>query len=370
MPTGRLERGIRVNAIQRQLTSRRAISVVAGLVLVASAPSLLTTAGAASAKTCRVTNTTTGTHYQAATGSVLQLAIDEASSGDTLRIRGRCVGVFEIGGKSLTLVGVATPRYPVPSLDADGANDHVVTVTSTGVVRFDDLAITGSDCTQCQGGGIFNSGFVTLVGSAQVISNTATVGGGIYNELSGTVVLRNTASVSGNTAELSGAGVLNLGTVRLKGSSSLTLNAAGTVGAGIAGTGAVTLNDSSSINGNVADVNGGGIFSGGSVTLNDQASVSANTAAGTGGGILTGNGGTVTLRGSSSVDGNEAGTDGGGVYNNGSAVTVNGTSVITGNTAGTQGGGVFNTGGGTVTLNDSGTISGNSAPSCADVYPC
>jgi hypothetical protein len=337
---------------------------------VTSASSLLTAASAAPPKTCRVTNITLGKSYPAATGSVLQVAIDEATSGDTLRIRGRCVGVYQIAGKSLTLVGVATSRYPVPSLDADGADDHVVNVTSTGVLRFNDLTITGANCSQCQGGGIFNSGLVTLVGSARVTANAATVGGGIYNDLSGTVILRNTASVNGNTAELSGGGVLNSGTVRLNGSSSLSLNTAGSVGAGIAGTGVVTLNDSSSITGNVADVNGGGIFSGGRVTLNDQASVSANTAAGSGGGILTGNGGIVTLRGSSSVDGNKAGTNGGGVYNNGSAVTLNGTSVITNNTAGSQGGGVFNTGGGTLTLNDSGTISGNSAPSCPDVYPC
>ncbi len=349
---------------------RRAISVLAGVVLVAWVPSLLTTASAASSKTCRVTNTTLGKRYHAATGAVLQVAIDEASSGDTLRIRGRCIGVFQIAGKSLTLVGVATRRYPVPSLDADGADDHVVTVTSTGSVQFNDLAITGANCSQCQGGGIFNSGVVTLAGSAQVVANAATVGGGIYNDLSGTVVLRNAASVSGNTAGSSGGGLLNSGTVRLNGSSSLTLNTAGTVGAGIAGTGAVTLNDSSSITGNTADGNAAGIFSGGSVTLNDQASVSVNTAGGAGGGILTGAGGSVTLRASSSIDGNEAATDGGGIYNNGSAVTVSGTSAITGNTAGSNGGGVFNTGGGTVTLNDSGTISGNTAPTCADVFPC
>jgi hypothetical protein len=317
-----------------------------------------------------VTNTTVGKRYHAATGSALQLAIDEASSGDTLRIRGRCVGIFEVAGKSLILVGVATRRYPVPSLDGDGVDDHVVNVTSTGAVEFDDLAITGSNCSQCQGGGIFNSGSVTLAGSAQVTSNAATVGGGIYNAGSGMLLLRNAASVNGNTAQQSGAGVLNLGTVKLMGSSALASNTAGTVGGGIANAGAATLSGSSSINGNSAGQNGGGVFSNGTVTLNDQASVSANSASGLGGGVLTGAGGTVTLHGSSSIDGNDASTDGGGVYNNAGAVTVSDTSVITGNTAGSRGGGVFNISGGTLTLLDSGAVSLNSAPTCADVYPC
>jgi hypothetical protein len=365
-----------VSTTTKRSISRYVISTVVGLTVLAPASGLLTPAVAASGRTCRVTNTTLAKRYHTSTGSVLQLAIDEANSGDTLRVRGRCVGVYEVASKSLTLLGLATRKYPVPSLDAAGANDQVVRITSTATVEFDDLAITGSNCTQCDGGGIFNSGTVAMAGSAEVVANLATVGAGIYNDATGTVILRDAASVHGNTAASSGGGVLNLGTIRLNGSASLASNTAGTVGGGIANaSGTLTLNGSSSVTGNHADVNGGGVFGSGTVTLNDQATVSANSAGalgagGLGGGVLIGAGGTLSLRDASSVAGNTAATEGGGVYNNGSSVTLSGTSLITSNTAGERGGGVSNVNGGTVTVQDSGAITGNSAPTCPDVYPC
>jgi hypothetical protein len=124
--------------------------------------------------------------------------------------------------------------------------------------------------------------------------------------------------------------------------------------------GSVTLNGTS-ITGNTAPY-GGGIANpanGGSVTLNDT-SITGNTAGTNGGGII--NGGTVTLNGTSSISGNTARQDSGGILSVSGSVTLNDTSSITGNTAaGGDGGGIGNNTG-TVTLNDNSSITDNTAP--------
>jgi hypothetical protein len=356
--------------VTRDGRTPRMVSILAALGMLAGMLSVFTAAAiAAPTKTCRVENTTSRERYAPSTGASLQLAINEADSGDTLEIRGRCVGVFTID-KTLTLIGVATRKFPVASLDANGADDHVVSVTSGGAVTITDLTITGAHClTSCLGGGISNFGTIILTGSTQVTGNTATSGGGIFNL--GTVVLEDASTVSGNTAGNSGGGIFNRGIVTLNDSSSVIGNTAGTVGGGIVNdsTGTVTLNESSSVTQNEAAINGGGIFNLGTVSLNDAASVSANRAGDAGGGILSGAGGTVTLNDSSSVSGNTAASDGGGIYNNNGSVTLNGSSSVSGNIAGLRGGGIFIVGG-PVVLNESSSVSGNSAPTCPDIYPC
>jgi hypothetical protein len=70
----------------------------------------------------------------------------------------------------------------------------------------------------------------------------------------------------------------------------------------------------------------------------------------------------VTLNDSSSITGNTAVTEGGGVsVIAGALVTLNDSSSISGNTAGTLGGGIYNVGNSSVTLNDSSSITGNTA---------
>ena len=360
-------------------TTPRTVSILATLALVGALLSMLSgAASAAPKKTCRVENTTLGKRYAPSTGASLQPAIDEAVSGYTLEIQGRCVGVFTISDTTLTLIGVATRRDPVASLDGNGVDGTVVTVSSGSTVTFTDLAITGANCTMgCLGGGISNLGTVTLNGSTQVSGSTSTGGGGIYNGPSGTIILEDSSSVSGNTAGSAGGGIFNRGTVILNDSSSVSQNTAGTVGGGIVNdsTGTVTMNDSSSVSENIAAANGGGVFNLGSITLNDSSVVRANRAGGSGGsdgrggGILTGAGGTVTLNDSSSVSGNTATSDGGGLFNNDGIITLNGSSSVSGNTAGLRGGGIFILAG-PHTMNGSSVVSGNTAPTCPDVYPC
>jgi predicted outer membrane repeat protein len=125
----------------------------------------------------------------------------------------------------------------------------------------------------------------------------------------------------------------------------------------------LTLRDST-VNGNSTGGNGGGIIviAPGTVTLT-RSTISGNTAAGDGGGIYSDM--KVILSGST-VSGNTAGGSGGGIYNSadfahlgGGTVTLTG-STVSGNTAGAFGGGIFNETGGTVTLDDTSSVCGNS----------
>jgi hypothetical protein len=289
---------------------RRKVPAVLGVValsLTFAAP----VGGAAGAKACLVKNTTLHASYNGASGSILQTAINEAGSGNTLEVRGRCVGNFLINNKSLTVVGIATHHYPVATLDGN-ASGSVVSLTFSGVVTLRDILITGGTAL-----GIYNNGgFVTLSGATRVEGNTG--GGGIAN-IDGGVTLNDSARVNGNTASGSdfsiGGGIYNhRGLVTLNGSAQVNDNTA--IGApsfygggGIMNDqGVVTLNDSAQVNGNTTSGSGGGIYNfpgafGGVVTLNDSAQVNGNTASGPGGGIYNA-GGTVTLNDSSTVSGN------------------------------------------------------------------
>lgn len=129
------------------------------------------------------------------------------------------------------------------------------------------------DCGFCgngPGGGIFNSGSLTLVNST-VSGNFASSGGGIAN--GGTLTLTN-STVSGNGADDSAG--------------------AGTCG-GIDTGGTATLTNST-ISGNSSSVLGGGVCNSGTAALRHSTVVDNFVADGSGAGIL--NDGTLSLRGS------------------------------------------------------------------------
>jgi predicted outer membrane repeat protein len=188
----------------------------------------------------------------------LQDVINAATTGDTIEIRGTCTGNFAIG-KDLTFVGISGTS---PTLDGNKTG-HVLAVFSSTSVTLTDLTITNG--TAEFGGGIINSGTVTLNGSSSVSGNTGTQGGGIWNN--GSITLNGSSSVSGNSAFQFGGGILN----EFSGST-------------------LSLNDSSSVHGNTAVFNGGGIYSTGTLTMNDTSSVSGNRADADGDGFGSGGG--------------------------------------------------------------------------------
>ena len=102
------------------------------------------------------------------------------------------------------------------------ANDGRVLVVSARV-KLTNLKITGGDVSY-SGGGIRNTGTLTLK-STEVIGNSAAAGGGgIYNR-KGTVNLRD-AVVLGNTATYGGGIYSHAGTLTLRGTSSVMGNTA------------------------------------------------------------------------------------------------------------------------------------------------
>ena len=297
----------------RKVRKVRLSFAIVSLALVMAIPP--TSAGAMGAP-CRATDLRTKAVYEGA-GSNLQSAIDAAGRGTRLRVRGVCVGTFVIA-KNLKLVGYPTVAYPTPTLDGN-ASGTVLTVSKRyASVTLRNLTITGGRSTR--GGGIYNLGTLTLLGSTSVSANSAAeVGGGIYNEgsntVGGTLALHDTAQVNDNVATNGGGGIMNYGTVSLHDDAMVSGNSVHS-GGGISNYwGTLALHDSAQVSGNTADWYGGGIINyQGTLTLDGSSLVTGNTAE-AGGGIenRTDGGGDLILDDSASVTGNTAVYYGGGI---------------------------------------------------------
>jgi hypothetical protein len=344
----------------------------------------------------------------------LQEAVNAALPGDTLKVKGTCYGDaivdfdLTIGGQ-----GAAT----LNGANSSSAPGTVLTVGGGATVAVAHLTIKGGHASQEfheAGAGIHVVGSTLTLTSSTVLGNVTEAsrfdasgtagGGGIYNE-GGTVSLV-ASHVTGNTGLGAGGGILNSGTLTLE-SSTVSLNTAvysnrgeleETAGGGIAnapGASATLTNSTVTENHSGAPFgcnSGGGIANGGSLTLNGSR-VSANvveSVCGQGGGIdntgmlalnassviensagpdeyendgggisSSGAGSSVALSGRSLVSRNTA-HDGGGLYLAGGALTLSGPSSITRNTAVELGGGVFLAEGATLAFHEwSGKISAN-----------
>ncbi|MFG2982622.1 hypothetical protein ACGFYQ_15405 [Streptomyces sp. NPDC048258] len=255
----------------------------------------------------------------------LQPAIDSAAPGDTLLVKGTCVGPFTFSvDNNLTVTG---QKYSTLNGNRDGSTvtvapgvrvrlSHLTIVNGTGTVTEPDAAIPGPI-----GGGILNRGTLTLTEST-VAGNQANNGGGILNEAGATLNLIRSV-VRHNTATDSGGGIRNQGTLSLS-ESTLNDNSAAN-GGGLANFGSATLTRSK-VRDNWAD-NGAGIINANALTLN-HTKVTRNTASEQGGGIRT-DGGTVNLT-DSEVRRNTANGgigSGGGIRNNDGTVTLDRTTV-------------------------------------------
>ena len=272
---------------------------------------------------------------------------------------------FSVSG-TITL-GAALPNITsdlsIPgggAITVSGANNFRVFFVASGTVTLSGLTITQGHATSgvlARGGGIYNSGTLTLTNST--ITNNFTdfspgvgVGGGIYN--SGSLSVTN-STISDNNAGYNGGGISNDGTMTIV-DSTINGNFAATFGGGISNLGTATVTNSSIDGNDTVDADGGGIANLGSLNVTGSTISGNSSANGAGGGISSS--GTVTVTGST-ISGNSAFNYGGGIWNAfGSTLTVNG-STISGNAAvqGT-GGGIFNDNFGALTVTNS-TFSGN-----------
>lgn len=260
----------------------------------------------------------------------LQAAINQASPGATLAVTGTCSGDYTIN-QNLTLVG-----HQTAVLDAQGSGT-TLTVSPGATVQVTDLTITSGDAID--GGGVNNSGTLTL--SRVLVTNSfASSGGGIFNNSSASVTLSQTT---------------------------VSLNNSGGFGGGIYNNGAMTIN-SSTVEQNLSADGGGGIFSccGFKPATVSNSTISGNFTAGSGGGIFN-QLDSITLV-NSRVAGNTAVLEAGGIDNNAGTTTLKNTTV-TSNAAqsgesGTFGGGIFDFSG-IVSLTGSSAVLGNSPDNCA-----
>ena len=231
-------------------------AMTAGLAMVIGAAGI--PAPAAAATSCRAKDVTKGTAWR----QNLQRLLDHASRGDTIAVKGVCVGSFQIDTR-LTLVGRSTKATPKPILRNKLAGNATLGIAAKARVHVSNVRISGGEF-----GGIYNYGTVVLGAGVVVRGNTANVaGGGIANY--GTATLTKDATVAGNAALTGGGGgILNVGTLTLRGSAAVTDNTAVTWGGGIdiTSTGVVTMEGSATVTGNRSDSDnaggetGGGIF--------------------------------------------------------------------------------------------------------------
>ena len=167
----------------------------------------------------------------------------------------------------LTVIGAD----PGASIVKQGSSDRVIHVLSGRVVISGLSLENGAPFTLSGGGGIRNQGTLTLINS-RISGNTANDGGGILNSAGGALTLADT-TISGN----------------------LSTGAYGFGGGGITNRGAISLT-SCTISGNTANNDGGGILNlgDGTATLTNT-TISQNTARAFGGGISRQGFGAVTV---------------------------------------------------------------------------
>jgi hypothetical protein len=291
---------------------RRSFPALVGSVIVAGAWVAAVPPAASAASPCRVVNTAAGR------GQIyhsLQAAVQHAAAKNTLSVKGTCTGTTVID-QTLTISGQGKNA----TLNG-GRAGSVLDIGLTGVsVTLNRLNITNgtgspacATCSAINGGGIVNSGALTLNDTTVRNNTTGSAGGGIFN--AGTVTL-NDSTVSNNTAtdhRGGGGGIRNYGTLIMNGDSTVCNNTTGLDGGGIYNTeGTLIMNGSSTVANNTAARDGGGIY---------------NTEIAPGGVYNTES--TVTMTGSSTVRNNTAGRHGGGIYNNSALVgAVAGESVL------------------------------------------
>ncbi len=196
-------------------------------------------------------------------------------------------------------------------------NGGGIFVSSSAIITV-NCSVTLNEAVQ--GGGIYYSGVLNLVGN-EISNNTATLGGGLYSleGMLNTSLLNTTkVTLSSNSALSYGGGMyLNTSTLTLDGTILITLNDA-LCGGGIATNNSILTMNGIAITSNTATStladsgNGGGVYViSGTVTF-AEGEISLNTASVKGGGIFEADG-ELTLDGNYILASNSA-NEGGGLY--------------------------------------------------------
>jgi hypothetical protein len=268
-----------------------------------------------------------------------QLLVDKSvtingAGVDVLAIDGNAISrVFEIvgGAKTVSISGLTIRN-------GQGGNGGGIENAATVTLRIINSTLSGNAAGL--GGGVFNSGTLTIINST-FNNNMASQGGGIYNPGSGMLTISNSTFI-GNTAPVAGGVSFNVGTLQIA-NSTLSDNSANS-GGGVYNVGTLTIINSA-VSGNMASGNTAG--SGGGATFNVatmnvvSSTISGNIATREGAGIYNSDDSTLTIS-NSTFSGNVASTIGGAIFN--LAVLQLANSTLNDNSATFLAGGILNLG--------------------------
>ena len=240
---------------------------------------------------------------------------------------------------NLIITGPGANSLTVQRNSAGGTpNFRIFTINSGKTVQISGLTVAkgnvgAGSLPANSGGGILNSGNLTLTNSVVSGNTAAFVGGGIL-VYQGRLTVSNSL-ITGNNAE-SGGGVSNLGSTNIDQCT-------------------IKNNSASSSGGGISNLSGDQPF----VLTVNRSTISNNISQGTGGGIYNVS---LAFATNSTVSSNSA-LSGGGIANLNQMTLANLT--ISANTTTSQGGGIYNPGVGTLTVGNT-IIAGNSSPSGPD----
>ncbi|MGN1172199.1 MAG: hypothetical protein ACI4SO_00265, partial [Muribaculaceae bacterium] len=241
--------------------------------------------------------------------------------------------------------GESNKAEPNKAVNGGGIYIDGMAISSTNAVgSANKIEVAYNEASQ-NGGGIYsNNADVTLKGNLKVHNNMAAggtipCGGGIY--CNGGTLTVNKADVLSNTAQ-DGAGVyaINSATLNIE-TGNISSNESSGWGAGVRAEGNTVINlKEGKINSNVCAYKAGGVYLANStMNITGAAEIKGNKSLNeTGGGIYAQN--STFVMNSGDIRNNSAYTNGAGIYAQNSVVTVNSGNIYE-NEAGTSGGGIY-----------------------------
>ncbi len=208
--------------------------------------------------------------------------ISSASPGDTITFS--CSGTIPITS-TLTITKNLTLNGSGQNVTLDGGNSTQVLSVNSGVT-FNLKALTIAHGSAFGGGGISNSGTVTISNSTFANNSTTTAhGGGISN--GGTVTISNSTFANNSASGLGGGLINGSGASVSISNSTFSGNSSAQGGGGISNGGTVTISNSTFANNSAPGGSGGGLFNsstisiGGSIVANNAGSNCTNIFSGT-----------------------------------------------------------------------------------------
>ncbi len=250
-------------------------------------------------------------------------------------------------------LSIGGPGVNLLTISGNGAS-RIFNIQSGTVSIFNLTIANGKVAAGNNGGGVLNNGTLTLH-RCNVFGNTATLGGGVYND--GPLLDLQICNIGGTGAgqansALSGGGLFNnSGTLRA--GASVVGNSGGgiSVAGGTVNLLVATITDNSNSIGS-----GGGVSITGGLEVNVFSCLIANNTARTGGGLYLNGSATPLTVISSTISANRSSGEGGGVVGvNGtialSNVTITDNHSDSDDNGGEQGGGIFRSGGQVVVKN-------------------